>query len=120
MCLTLIIYHALYLIFLDILYKNVLYNVGIPTVLHLTLRIFCCKFYNPKDHQLRLWILNCFASCARRHFELLTAGSDRASLSDLTNFYLCLCIGLPYTLQLIIRASLIKYFYFFVYRTSLI
>jgi hypothetical protein len=52
------------------------------------------------------------ASCARRHFDPLTAGSDRASLSDLTNCYLCLCIGLPYTLQLIIRASLIKYFYF--------
>jgi hypothetical protein len=32
--------------FLDILYKNVLYNVGIPTVLHLTPRILCYKFYN--------------------------------------------------------------------------
>jgi hypothetical protein len=68
--------------------------------------IFCYKVYNPKDHQLRPWILNCILGPAI--FVPLTARSDKASLLDLNFFYLLLCIGLPYTLQFIIRASLIK------------
>jgi hypothetical protein len=67
---------------------------------------FWYKVYNPKDHQLRPWILNCILCSAI--FLPLTARSDKASLSDLNFVYLFLCIGLPYTLQLIIRASLIK------------
>jgi hypothetical protein len=105
-CLTLIIYHTQYLISLDILYKNVLYNVGIPAIWHLTPQKLCYKVYNPKDHQLRPWILNCILCSAT--FLSPTTRSDKESLSDLNMFYLFLCIGLPYILQLIIRASLIK------------
>ena len=71
-----------------------------------TKMFFTTLAFQQFDHQLRPWILNCILCSAT--LLSLTARSDKASLSDLNIFYLFLCIGLPYTLHLIIRASLIK------------